>query len=151
MELQPLHTKIDKSMQSPLGTIVLENSSGFPRAESNLYRTWNAQIIGMTAMPEIRLAREAGLCYATVAMVTDYDVWHENETPVTVEMVIQTLLSNAAVAKQAVLNAIRALETVGASPQAGALRDAIITNRDVAPAQVIKRLDLLVGKYFHQA
>ena len=88
------------------------------------------------------------MSYAVMAHVTDYDVWHESETPVTVEKVVQTLLSNAAVAKQAVANAIRRLEKMGSSPQTGALRDAIITNRAAIPPDVIERLALLIGKYF---
>ncbi len=131
--------------------ITVEGPRFSTKAESRVFRTWGMDIIGMTTTPEAQLAREAEMSYAVMAHVTDYDVWHANETPVTVEMVIQTLLSNTAVAKQAVLNAIRGLETAGASPQAEALRDAIITNRDVAPAEVVERLDLLVGKYFHQA
>jgi 5'-methylthioadenosine phosphorylase len=90
------------------------------------------------------------MSYAVMAHVTDYDVWHESETPVTVEMVVQTLLSNTEVAKQAVINAIHRLDGVGASPQAGALRDAIITNRAVVRQDVIDRLELLVGKYLVQ-
>jgi 5'-methylthioadenosine phosphorylase len=105
-------------------------------------------IFGMTTTPEAQRAREAEMSYAVRAHVTDYDVWHQCETPVTVEMVVQTLLANTAVAKQAVANAIRRLATTGATPQANALRDAIITNRAVVPPAVVERLAPLIGKYF---
>ena len=128
--------------------VTIEGPRFSTKAESRTYRTWGMDIIGMTTTPEAQLAREAEMSYAVMAHVTDYDVWHESETPVTVEMVIQTLLSNTAVAKQAVANAIGRLAGAAASPQAGALRDAFITNRSAVPADVVERLDILVGKYF---
>lgn len=128
--------------------ITIEGPRFSTKAESRVYRSWGMDIIGMTTSPEAQLAREAEMSYAVMAHVTDYDVWHESETPVTVEKVVQTLLSNAAVAKQAVANAIRRLEKMGLSPQTGALRDAIITNRAAIPPDVIERLALLIGKYF---
>lgn len=127
--------------------VTVEGPRFSTKAESRVFRSWGMDIIGMTTTPEAQLAREAEMSYAVMAHVTDYDVWHESETPVTVEMVIQTLLSNTEVAKRAVINAIRRLEGVGISPQAGALRDAIITNRSVVRREVIERLELLVGKY----
>jgi len=130
------------------GFVTVEGPRFSTKIESQLYRAWGLQIIGMTTTPEAQLAREAEMSYAVMAHVTDYDVWHESETPVTVEMVIQTLLSNASVAKQAVANAIGRLAGAGASPQAGALRDAFITNRSAVPSDVVARLELLVGKYF---
>lgn len=128
--------------------ITIEGPRFSTKAESHTYRAWGMSIIGMTASPEAFLAREAEICYATMAHVTDYDVWHESETPVTVEMVIQTLLANTVVAKQAVENAIRRLATLGASPQAGALRDAIITNRAAVPPEAVACLAPLLDKYF---
>ena len=128
--------------------ITVEGPRFSTRAESNIFRQWGLDIIGMTTTPEAQLAREAEMSYAVMAHVTDYDVWHESETPITVEMVIQTLLANTAVAKQAVANAIRRLEGAGASPQTGALRDAIITNRAVVPPEVVARLAPLIGEYF---
>jgi 5'-methylthioadenosine phosphorylase len=82
--------------------VAIEGPQFSTRAESNLYRSWNAQIIGMTAMPEVRLAREAGLCYACVAMVTDYDVWHESEDDVTVEVVRRVMADNVAAGREIV-------------------------------------------------
>jgi len=128
--------------------ITVEGPRFSTKAESRAFRAWGMDIIGMTTTPEAQLAREAEMSYAVMAHVTDYDVWHESETPVTVEMVIQTLLANTAVAKQAVANAIRRLEGAGASPQAGALRDAIITNRAVVSPEVVARLAPLIGQYF---
>ncbi|GIK72322.1 MAG: S-methyl-5'-thioadenosine phosphorylase [Chloroflexota bacterium] len=130
--------------------VTVEGPRFSTKAESRVFRSWGMDIIGMTTTPEAQLAREAEMSYAVMAHVTDYDVWHESETPVTVEMVVQTLLSNTEVAKQAVINAIHRLDGVGASPQAGALRDAIITNRAVVRQDVIDRLELLVGKYLVQ-
>ncbi|MFN3335780.1 MAG: MTAP family purine nucleoside phosphorylase, partial [Caldilinea sp.] len=130
--------------------VTVEGPRFSTKAESRVFRSWGMDIIGMTTTPEAQLAREAEMSYAVMAHVTDYDVWHESETPVTVEMVVQTLLSNTEVAKQAVINAIHRLDGVGASPQAGALRDAIITNRTIVRQDVIDRLDLLVGKYLAQ-
>jgi len=127
--------------------ITVEGPRFSTKAESRVFRSWGMDIIGMTTTPEAQLAREAEMSYAVMAHVTDYDVWHESETPVTVEMVIRTLLSNTEVAKRAVINAIRRLDSVGASPQADALRDAIITNRSAVRPEVIERLSLLVGKY----
>jgi 5'-methylthioadenosine phosphorylase len=89
--------------------LCIEGPQFSTRAESNLYRSWGASIIGMTAMPEARLAREAGLCYATLAMVTDYDVWHETEEDVTVEAVLRVLHMNVEVAR----NVIRRLAVHG--------------------------------------
>ena len=99
------------------GTFVtIEGPRFSTKAESRAFRQLGFSIIGMTATPEAFLAREAEMSYATMAHITDFDVWHESETPVTVEMVIQTLLANTVLAKQAVENAIRRLATLGASP-----------------------------------
>lgn len=127
--------------------ITVEGPRFSTKAESRTFRSWGMDIIGMTTTPEAQLAREAEMSYAVMAHVTDYDVWHESETPVTVEMVVQTLLANTAVAKQAVTNAIRRLATAGPSPQADALRDAIITNRAAIRPDIIAHLAPLLGKY----
>jgi 5'-methylthioadenosine phosphorylase len=128
--------------------ITVEGPRFSTKAESRVFRSWGMDIIGMTTTPEAQLAREAEMSYAVMAHVTDYDVWHASETPVTVEMVIQTLLRNAAVAKQAVVNAIRLLTGAPASPQADAMRDALITNKNTVRADVVERLRPIVGKYF---
>jgi 5'-methylthioadenosine phosphorylase len=104
-------------------------------------------IIGMTAVPEAQLAREAEICYACMAHVTDYDVWHESEDTVTVEAVIKNLLANAEVARQAIQELVPNLPDTRACECQHALRDAIITNRDIVPEQVKADLAILVGKY----
>ena len=127
--------------------ITIEGPRFSTKGESRIFRQWGCSIIGMTAVPEAQLAREAGMSYATMAHVTDYDVWHETEEPVTVDAVIRVLLHNAEVAKTAVRNAVRLLSTAGPSPQADALKDAIITDRSRIPARTKTRLEMLIGKY----
>lgn len=130
------------------GTFVtIEGPRFSTKAESLVYKQLGFAIIGMTVVPEVFLAREAGMSYATMAHVTDYDVWHETEAPVSVEMVVRQLLANAEVAKNAVVNAVRMLRDAPPSPYADALRDAIITNRALIPPAVKERLELLIGKY----
>jgi 5'-methylthioadenosine phosphorylase len=127
--------------------ITIEGPRFSTKAESNVFRQWGMDIIGMTAVPEAQLAREAEICYATMAHVTDYDVWHETEETVTVEAVIKNLLANAEVAKQAIQNLVPALPDARTCACQHALRDAIITNRGVIPEQIKKDLGVLVGKY----
>ena len=130
--------------------VTIEGPRFSTKAESRLFRAWGMDIVGMTTTPEAQLAREAEMSYAVMAHATDYDVWHDSVEPVTVEMVIRTLLRNAEVAKSAVLNAIRLLQDAGPSPQAYALRDALITNKAVVRPEVVERLDPLIGKYFRE-
>jgi 5'-methylthioadenosine phosphorylase len=131
------------------GTFVtIEGPRFSTKAESHFFKQMGFAIVGMTAVPEAFLAREAGISYATMGHVTDYDVWHETEAPVTVEMVVQQLLVNAEVAKASVINAVRALQDAPPSPYTDVLRDAIITHRAAIPPEVVARLDLLIGKYF---
>ena len=129
------------------GFVTIEGPRFSTKAESRTFRSWGMHIIGMTTTPEAQLAREAEMSYAVMAHVTDYDVWHTSETPVTVEAVVRVLMHNAEIAKQAVVNAVAALADAGPSPYANALQDAIITNRDAIPVAVRERLKLLVGKY----
>lgn len=128
--------------------VIIEGPRFSTKAESRIFREQGFAIIGMTAIPEAFLAREAGMSYAIIAHVTDYDVWHEEETPVTVEMVIATLLANAAAAQQATLNAIEMLRDAPPSPYADAMRDAIITNRAQIPAELKEKYALLLGRFF---
>lgn len=130
------------------GTFVtIEGPRFSTKAESLVFQQLGFAIIGMTAIPEAFLAREAGISYATMAHVTDYDVWHETEAAVTVEMIVQQLLANAEVAKESVVNAVRLLRDAPPSPHGDALRDAIITNRDAIPADTLTLLSLLLSKY----
>ena len=110
--------------------ITIEGPRFSTKAESQSFRAWGMDIIGMTTTPEAQLAREAEMSYAVMAHVTDYDVWHETEEAVTVDAVIQVLMRNTEVAKQAVANAIDALQSAEPSPQSNVLADAILTNRD---------------------
>ncbi len=127
--------------------ITIEGPRFSTKAESNTYRKWGMSIIGMTASPEAFLAREAEICYATMAHVTDYDVWHVNEAPVTVEMVIQTLNKNTAIAQEAVRVLASRLKPERACDCDHALATALITRKDVIPAETRQKLDLLVNKY----
>jgi 5'-methylthioadenosine phosphorylase len=104
-------------------------------------------IVGMTASPEAFLAREAEICYATMAHVTDYDVWHMSEAPVTVEMVIQTLNKNTALAQEAVRLLSKNLVPERKCECRHALSTALITHRDAIPPATLQKLDLLVNKY----
>ncbi len=127
--------------------ITIEGPRFSTKAESNTYRAWGMSIIGMTASPEVFLAREAEICYATMAHVTDYDVWHMSEAPVTVEMVIQTLNKNTAVAQEAVRILASQLKLERNCDCEHALATALITRKDVIPAETRQKLDLLVNKY----
>jgi 5'-methylthioadenosine phosphorylase len=130
------------------GTFVTVEGPRFStKAESFFFQRMGFAIVGMTAVPEVFLAREAGMSYATMAHVTDYDVWHATEAPVTVEMVVRQLLANAVVAKESVVNAVTALRSAPPSPFADALRDAIITNPAAISPALKARLSLLIGKY----
>lgn len=127
--------------------ITIEGPRFSTKAESNTYRAWGMSIIGMTASPEAFLAREAEICYATMAHVTDYDVWHVSEAPVSVEMVIQTLNRNTELAQEAVRLLARNFRHERKCECGHALATAIITRRDVIPPETLQKLDLLVGKY----
>ena len=127
--------------------IVIEGPRFSTKAESNTYRTWGMSIIGMTACPEAFLAREAEMCYATMAHVTDYDVWHLSEEPVSVEAVIAVLNRNTQVAQQAIANLVKSLKPSSSCDCSKALASALITNPAVIPAETRQRLDVLVRKY----
>ncbi len=128
--------------------ITIEGPRFSTKAESKTFRAWGMSIIGMTASPEAFLAREAEICYSTMAHVTDYDVWHESEAPVTVEMVIQTLNKNTQKAQEAIRNLVRGLKSERTCECGSALSTALITDPNVVPAETLKKLGLLVNKYF---
>jgi len=127
--------------------VVIEGPRFSTKAESNIFRHWGCDIIGMTTIPEALLAREAEIAYATMAHVTDYDVWHETEESVSVEMVIKTLLGNVAAAQKAIKNVIPKLSDDPDWPCHHALADAIITARSVIPEKTKQKLALIAGKY----
>ncbi len=127
--------------------ITIEGPRFSTKAESNVYRAWGMSIIGMTASPEAFLAREAEMCYAVMAHVTDYDVWHVSAEPVTVEMVIQTLNQNTAIAQEALRVLARSLPDEQPCNCQNALATALITNPQATPPETRQKLDLLIGKY----
>src|SRR5687768_5272213 len=127
--------------------ITIEGPRFSTKAESRTYRSWGMSIIGMTASPEVFLAREAEICYATMAHVTDYDVWHVSAAPVTVEMVIQTLHKNTLLAQEAVRILARNRKRERDCECEQALAAALITRKDIIPPETLKKLDLLITKY----
>ena len=127
--------------------ITIEGPRFSTKGESNLYRLWDIGIIGMTASPEAFLAREAEICYATMAHVTDYDVWHTTLEPVTVEMIVQTLLNNLSIAQQAIKNMVAKIDPNLHCGCEDSLKDALITNRDHIDPAMIEKRSLLMKKY----
>jgi 5'-methylthioadenosine phosphorylase len=127
--------------------ITIEGPRFSTRAESNTYRSWGMAIIGMTTAPEAFLAREAGMCYAVMAHVTDYDVWHVAEAPVTVEMVLRTLANNTLLAQRAVTTLARGLPSERSCACAESLRNALVTRADLVPAATRERLAPIVGRF----
>jgi 5'-methylthioadenosine phosphorylase len=129
--------------------LVMEGPQFSSLAESELYRSWNCDVIGMTNMPEAKLAREAELCYATVAMVTDYDCWHPNHDDVTVDAIIKVLLANADNARSLVKKVAPRLQGDGQAAACGcrtALEHALITAPEARDPEMVKRLDAVAGR-----
>ena len=116
-------------------------------AESNLYRSWGMDVVGMTNLQEAKLAREAEICYVTIALVTDYDCWHPDHDSVTVEMVIANLMQNAKTAQRIIAGAVEQLPYDRTCECASALKYALITRPDAIPDSVKRELAPLVGKY----
>ncbi|HLH01312.1 MAG TPA: S-methyl-5'-thioadenosine phosphorylase [Bryobacteraceae bacterium] len=127
--------------------LCMEGPAFSTRAESNVYRSWGMDVIGMTNLQEAKLAREAEICYTTVAMVTDYDCWHEAHDAVTVEQIITTLKQNTENARKLVPEVIRTLPKERNCKCGSALKHAILTDRAAIPAEAQRRLGLLIGKY----
>lgn len=127
--------------------LTIEGPRFSTKAESRIFRQWGVDIIGMTAVPEAQLAREAEICYAAMAHVTDYDVWHESEESVNVAMLIANLLANAEVSKKAVEYLAPTVPRERTCACATALKETIITQREVIPKKVKKDLGLLIGRY----
>ncbi len=129
--------------------ITIEGPRFSTKAESHTYRAWGMSLIGMTTSPEAFLAREAEMCYAVMAHVTDYDVWHVSEAPVTVEMVVETLNKNTRLAQDAIHRLVKSLPSGRACQCDSALAGALITRPDAIPEATRRRLDLLVRKYLN--
>ncbi len=133
----------------PTGTYVcIEGPMFSTRAESKLYKSWGADVIGMTNLQEAKLAREAELCYATMAMSTDYDCWREGHEFVTAEMVMETLKKNTDTAHRILLRALPEVGKLKENPCVGVLKNAILTNKLLVPEATKKKLKLIYGKSF---
>ena len=128
--------------------ICIEGPQFSTKAESRIYRSWGVDVIGMTNMPEAKLAREAELCYATLALATDYDVWHETHEAVTVEAVIQNLLKNVATAKDVLRRVIPSIAPPRTCPCPSLMKNAVITAPGVVPPSTRRKLALLLDKYW---
>jgi 5'-methylthioadenosine phosphorylase len=152
-----LHSVLSTSTQAagPIvhrgGTLVVMEGPAFStRAESSLYRSWGADIIGMTALPEAKLAREAEICYAMLACSTDYDVWHDTHEDVSAEIIVANLLKNVEVSRKAVRLALSGLPAQRSCACGNTLKDAIITPFNLVPPEALRKLGPLVEKYAPQ-
>ncbi len=151
---EDLSSQLEKAVRATQATvhrggtiITIEGPRFSTRAESNVFRNWGMSLIGMTTSPEAFLAREAEMCYAVMAHVTDYDVWHVNEAPVTVEMVIRTLNNNTQVAQAAVRHLLLGLDPIRNCDCESSLANALITHREAIPKATLKKLQPLINKY----
>jgi len=132
----------------PKGTyVVMEGPAFSTRAESRLYRSWGADIIGMTALPEAKLAREAEICLAIIGCVTDYDSWHERNQPVTVDTILSIQCRNVDAARKIIKLAVSRIPEKRDCECATALKGAIVTSPELISAEHKKKLNLIIGKY----
>lgn len=127
--------------------ICIEGPQFSSRGESYIYKSWGVDIIGMTNVTEAKLAREAELCYSTIALVTDYDCWHHEEEAVTTDAIIAILGKNVDTSKKIIKQAVSTISTDSECSCRHALKDSIITSRDGIPAETRERLGLIIGKY----
>ncbi len=127
--------------------LCMEGPQFSTRAESNIYRQWGVDVIGMTNLQEAKLAREAEICYATIALSTDYDCWYEGHEDVTIEMVIETLQKNVATAKKMLRAAVKTVSGTRSCACRAALKHAILTDRSKIPPETKKKLEIIAGKY----
>lgn len=139
--------KVGAAMHRGGTYVCMEGPQFSTLAESQLYRSWGMDIIGMTNLQEAKLAREAEICYATLALVTDYDCWHPDHDHVTVELVVANLLQNARTAQAIIAEAVSRLPVERTCECASALASAIITRPDMIPAEVKRDLQPIIGKY----
>lgn len=126
--------------------LVIEGPAFSTRAESRLYRSWGADVIGMTALPEARLAREAGICYAIIACVSDYDSWHEEKEAVTVSIVLKIMEANIELSKKIIRQAVSIIPHERKCSCSKALKNAIITNPDAINRETKEKLNAIIGK-----
>ncbi|MCK4354389.1 MAG: MTAP family purine nucleoside phosphorylase, partial [Dehalococcoidia bacterium] len=127
--------------------LAIEGPQFSTKAESQLYRSWGADIVGMTALPEAKLAREAEMCYAILAIVTDYDCWHLSHEPVTAEMILANLQKGVDMAKKILGLTIPSMPQLRDCACAAALKDAIVTSPQYIPERIKRDLELLIGKH----
>jgi len=128
--------------------VVMEGPLFSTKAESELYRSWNADLIGMTALPEAKLAREAEICYATIAMVTDYDCWHEEKESVSADMVMETMNKNIRAVKEILPEAIKSVTSIADCSCRHAAENAIVTEPSLIPYETKRKLSLFYSKYW---
>lgn len=127
--------------------LCIEGPAFSSKAESRIYRQWGVDVIGMTALPEAKFAREAEICYVTLAFVTDYDVWHESEAAVTVGMILENLHKNTAMARQVIREALPLLDAERDCVCANALASAIVTPVDMMPPEEKEKMGPILGRY----
>jgi 5'-methylthioadenosine phosphorylase len=155
----PVCGQLAKTVEAACGTvgvtakqggtyICMEGPMFSTRAESNLYRSWGMDVIGMTNLQEAKLAREAEICYVTVAMVTDYDCWHADHDAVEVTDIIRVLVQNAENAAKVVAAAVKSMPADRTCKCGVSLQHALITDKKVVPAAIVEKLAPIVGKYF---
>lgn len=130
--------------------ICIEGPNFSTRAESNIYRSWGVDVIGMTNIPEARLAREAEICYATVALATDYDCWHEAHDDVSIDAILEIIRQNVATARNIIKQAVQTLKQPPGCDCGNALSYAVITDPARIPAQTLDNLDLLIGRHLRK-
>lgn len=128
--------------------LCMEGPQFSTRAESNIYRQWGVDVIGMTNLQEAKLAREAEICYATIALSTDYDCWHDGHEDVTIEAVLDVLRKNVQTAKNMIRESMARISGDRPCKCRSALKNAILTDRKLIPAETKKRLEVIAGKYF---
>ncbi|HUT65999.1 MAG TPA: S-methyl-5'-thioadenosine phosphorylase [Spirochaetota bacterium] len=151
-ELRTLLGDALSSLEHPYhkgGTYVcMEGPLFSTRAESNLYRSWGGSVIGMTAIPEAKLAREAEICFGLVALTTDYDCWNEGEDDVTIDIIVDNIMATTAAAQDIIKKAVSMIPEKRTCGCGEAARYAIVTDREKIPPAVKKKLDIFYGKYF---
>jgi 5'-methylthioadenosine phosphorylase len=140
-------TSVGASVHKGGTYVCMEGPQFSTLAESKLYRSWGMDIIGMTNLQEAKLAREAEICYATIALVTDYDCWHPDHDSVTVDMIVQNLMANAKTAQRVIAEAVSRLPHERTCECASALKHAIITRPDAVPDRVKRDLAPIIGRY----
>jgi len=142
--------EVDTAVHQGGTYVAMEGPAFSTRAESNLYRSWGASLIGMTALPEAKLAREAEICYATIAGVTDYDCWQEACAPIPIDVILETQRSQTRKIREIIRLAVGRIPDIRRCQCATALKTAIVTDPKLIPAAQKKKLKLIIGKYLNK-